>query len=177
MTRAHRVELGHVVGAHGLRGEIRVRFLGDDAGNLLEATGVWLGRGAEDADARHVEVRHARPGRPGEVRMTLAGVEGRDAAEALRGQTLMAEPRDLETLPDGEYYWYEFIGCEVVGHDGRPIGTVREIWETGAHDVLVVEDAVGAQRLLPTAAEFLREVDIERGRIVIEVIPGLLEPV
>jgi 16S rRNA processing protein RimM len=54
---------------------------------------------------------------------------------------------------------------------------VSELWETGAHDVLVVAGQDGQRRLVPAAQEFLKEVDVQQRRIVIEAIPGLLDPV
>ena len=57
---------------------------------------------------------------------------------------------------------------------GTPVGTVREIWETGAHDVLVVEDSSGRRHLLSTARELMPEVDPASGRIVVEILPGML---
>jgi 16S rRNA processing protein RimM len=65
----------------------------------------------------------------------------------------------------------------VEARDGEPIGTVKEIWETGAHDVLVVEGPDGRRVLLPAVGEFLREIDVAGRRLVIEAIPGLLDPV
>jgi 16S rRNA processing protein RimM len=81
----------------------------------------------------------------------------------------------LEALPEGEYYSYELVGCRVEGTDGLTIGAVREVWATGAVDVLVVEDEKGAQHLIPAVESQLREVDIEARRIVIEILPGLLD--
>jgi 16S rRNA processing protein RimM len=107
--------------------------------------------------------------------MALAGVRGREEAEALRGRYVLVDVALLDPLPSGEYYRCQLIGCEVVSHRGERIGTVREIWETGAHDVLVVDGEQGRQHLLPAAEDLLREVDVEQGRIVIEVIPGLLD--
>jgi 16S rRNA processing protein RimM len=60
--------------------------------------------------------------------------------------------------------------------DGRKLGTVRELMETGAHDVLIVEDGTGRDLLLPAAGALLREVDVAGRRIVIEVPEGLLDP-
>ena len=82
----------------------------------------------------------------------------------------------LPALPEGEWYWYQVVGCRVESHDGRAIGVVRELWETGAHDVLVVEGDDGRRRLLPAARELIREVDVAGRRIVVEVIEGLLDP-
>jgi 16S rRNA processing protein RimM len=83
----------------------------------------------------------------------------------------------LPELPAGEFYWYELIGCQVESEGGLQAGTVREIWQTGAHDVLVVEDEDGVRRLIPTAAELMKDVDLVARRIVVSDLPGLLEPV
>lgn len=140
---------------------------------------MWLSGappGAEGAADPPVAVRGAEPGRPGEARLRLDGVTDREEARALEGLWVLGEAAELEPLPEGEWYWYEIVGCRVEGHDGTAIGSVREIWETGAHDVLVVEGEDGRIRLLPAAEALLKEVDIRERRIVVEVIPGLLDP-
>jgi len=169
------VVVGVVAGPHGLRGQLRVRFTGDGPENLMGLAAVRLGTAPDASDAREYEVAKAVPGRPGEVRMSLEGVTRREDAEALRGATVWADPRRLAPLPEGEYYAFELVGCRVEGTDGRDVGTVREVWPTGAADVLVVESDAGGRHLVPAAEDLLRCVDPEARRIVIEVIPGLLE--
>jgi 16S rRNA processing protein RimM len=107
--------------------------------------------------------------------MTLAGVADRESAERLRGKLVVVEASQLEALPEGEYYSYQLVGCRVEGADGQSIGTVREVWPTGAVDVLVVEGKTGVRQLIPAAEDQLRAVDIEARRIVIEILPGLLD--
>jgi tRNA (guanine37-N1)-methyltransferase len=176
MAQDRRVVLGRVVGAHGIRGEIRVQVLGDGPENLMAIPRVTLGAGADDAAAEAREVEASGRGRPGEVRLRLRGVADRSAAEALRGCLVLADAALLPKLPPGEYYWYELVGCRVE-EGGRELGTIREIWETGAHDVLVVEGDDGARRLLPATRELLKEVDTAGRRVVVEGIPGLFEAV
>jgi 16S rRNA processing protein RimM len=151
--------------------------LGDSPGNLLRAERLWLGREEGDPEARRLEVETAAAGRSGEVRLRIIGIDRREDAEALRGRLVLAEAALLEELPPGEHYWFEFVGCAVELTDGRRIGTVSQLWETGAHDVLVVDGQDGERRLVPAARAFLREVDIRKRRIVIDPIPGLLDPV
>ena len=171
-----RVVLGRVTGAHALRGEVRVKFFGDGPQNLLQLPEVWLGEDRSDAKARHFEVMRAgMGGRAGEIRLALAGVVDRDAATALRGRFVLGDASRLEPLEEGEFYWYELVGCEVQGTNGTPVGTVREIWETGSHDVLVVEDASGRRHLFSTARELMPEVDPASRRIVVEILPGMLD--
>ena len=98
----------------------------------------------------------------------------RDAAEALRGATVLVRSEDLPKLPPGDFYAYELVGCEVFTADGRSIGTVRSILETGASDVLVIEGADGGEQLVPAAEPLLQQVDQAARRIVIDAPPGLL---
>jgi 16S rRNA processing protein RimM len=171
-----RVVLGRVVGAHGVRGLLRVAVSGGSPTHLVEATAVELS--FEDRDptrpVQRLAVVSASAGRPGEVRLGLEGVRNRDAAEALRGALVFGDAARLPVLEPGEHYWFELIGCEVETTSGLPLGRVREIWETGAHDVLVVEDPAGGQHLIPAVDAFVKEVDREARRIRIEPVPGLL---
>jgi len=164
------------VGAHGLRGQLRVRCFGAGP-EVLEAAPrlILVGEGDEPGAGLEVcyPVESVAPGRRGELRVALEGVQDREAAEALRGRQVLVETSDLEALPAGEYYGYQIVGCRVEAQDGTPVGTVREIWETGGSDLLVVEDEGGREQLLPAA--LLQEVDVEGRRAVIELLPGLLD--
>lgn len=170
--------LGVVAGAHGLRGELRVKLFGDGPEGLRRMPEVELAHGLDDAAARRCRVLRTATGRSGEVRLALEGVDDREGAEALRGRQVIGDAQYLEPLEPGEYRWFELIGCQVFAagaEEAPPVGTVREIWETGAHDVLVVEDEEGQRHLLPAAKAFLVSVDPGGRRIVYEVIPGLLD--
>ena len=153
-------------------------MLGDGPDHLLSLDSVALSSRAEapetDPATRVCEVRGSRAGRPGEVRLALAGVEDRDAAAEMRGTWVLADAADLPELGEDEHYWYEVIGYAVEDGDGKVLGTVRELLETPAHDVLVVVDDVGGQHLVPVVDAFVKEIDREERRIRIEAIPGLI---
>lgn len=172
-----RIVIGEIAGPHGLDGEVRVRIAGDGPDPLLTAEAVWLGTSATDPEARRYRVHGCGLGRKGEVRLRFEGIDGRDAIGRVVGLVVTAPASHLPALPDGEFYWYELIGCQVASESGLEVGTVREIWETGAHDVLVVEDEEGIRRLIPTARELMTDVNLETRRIVVVDLPGLFEPV
>ena len=174
-TEPLRLTLGRVVGAHGLRGELRVRLAAGTDNNLRAGSSVWLA--CEEGDPRAVEarVRAVGSGRRGEARLALEGVGSREAAEALRGRLVQAGVEQLGPLAAGEYYQYQLVGCRVEDGAGRVLGVVRGIWETGASDVLVVVDDAERELLIPAAREILREVDVAGRRIAIEAPPGLLD--
>jgi 16S rRNA processing protein RimM len=167
--------LGQIAGAHGLRGEVRVHFFGDAPENLMRVPEIWLGEAPDALNARHFEVAGGGSGRGGEVRLALVGIDDREAALALRKLFVLADADALAPLDADEFYWHELVGCLVVSRDGRAIGTVREIWETGGHDVLVVEGSGGERHLLSTARELMPEIDRDARRIVVEILPGMLE--
>lgn len=177
IQQQHKIVLGEVMGPHGLQGEVRVRIASDDPETLLGAEAVWLGKSSADPEARRYRVQGCGLGRKGEVRLRFDGVNGREAVGRLVGMLVTAPATLLPELPAGEFYWYELIGCEVATEEGESVGNVREIWETGAHDVLVVEDEDGVRRLIPTAPELMKDVDPVARRIIVVDLPGLLEPV
>ena len=172
-----RIVLGEIMGPHGLEGEVRVRIASDGPEPLLDAEAVWLGKSPTDPEARRYRVHGCGLGRKGEVRLRFDGVDGREAVGRLVGMLVTSPATLLPELPAGEFYWYELIGCRVESEGGEQAGIVREIWQTGAHDVLVVEDEDGVRRLIPTAAELMKDVDLVARRIVVADLPGLLEPV
>ncbi len=174
-TGETRVELGQVVGAHGIRGQVRVRYFGDGPDHLLNCSEVWLAPDLKDSQPRRFEVLFGGTGRAGEARLALAGIDDRDAAKALRGLLVVVDESQLDHLAEDEFYWHQLIGCAVECIDGRPIGIVAEIWETGAHDVLVVRDEKGNQNLIPTARELTPRIDLAERKIVVQEIPGLFE--
>lgn len=170
------IVLGRIVGAHALRGEVRVRFFGDGPGQLLNAERVYLGTDdTRPQDAQPRDVKRTGTGRSSEVRLLLDGVSDRNGAEALKGRFVFGEMADLPTLGADEFYWHELAGFEVWSDEGQLIGRVRELWETGAHDVLVVDGEDGQQVLLPTAREFMTRIDRDARRIDVKLIPGLLD--
>ncbi len=168
--------LGRVLGAHGVHGWIRVRFTGDGPEHLLAAGCVTLSEDEQGTGGRKFEVEGGGTGRTGEARLKLEGVKDREAAQALRGQWVLADEAGLAALPDGEFYWYQLVGCRVETEDGVPVGMVQELWETGAHDVLVIRSEDGRQVLVPTAKELLPQIDLKAKRLVVAGIPGLIEP-
>lgn len=183
MTTTQRVPVGLVTGAFGADGELRVRWLGDGPETLLDAEIVWLAREEADPLPRRHTVRAAAVLGGDEVRMHVAGLRDRSSAEAYKNHLVLIDTARLEPLGDDEFYWHQLVGCQVDSTEGETLGTVTSLWETGSHDVLVVEPTLARggeggdskPYLIPTAREFVTEIDIEARRVVVNVLPGLLE--
>jgi 16S rRNA processing protein RimM len=80
---------------------------------------------------------------------------------------------DLGPLPDGVYYHWEIIGLRVETEEGESLGSLGQILSTGANDVYVVRTPDGSELLLPAIAEVIRKVDLESGRMMVHLLPGL----
>ena len=170
------VVLGRVLGAHGVKGWLRVGWLGDGPAHLLAARTLGFSGRRDDPSPTQHEIEAGGSGRKGEVRLRVRGICNRHAAEAQRGAWVTVPRAQLRALPEGEFYWHQLVGCAVTLPDGRALGVVRELWETGAHDVLVVGGEGERVRLIPTAREVLLRVDLAARVLVVADVPGLFEP-
>lgn len=155
-----------------------MRWLGEGPENLLAAKKVELaeGRGIGDPAPAAFEVEGGGRGRSGEVRLALRGVDRREIAETLRGRLVTVDAAELPRAQAGEAYWFELVGCQVETPSGYVVGRVRELWDTPAHATLVVVGGDGREHLIPAAPALLRQLDVAAKRIVIEDLPGLIDP-
>ncbi len=165
------VPVAAVVGAHGLRGLLRVRPYHDDSSVLVPGASVLIERNGWWGRAHLATVApHGR----GLLLVGIDGIGDRTAAESAAGARLLTPPADLPALADDEYYWHEIEGYAVETTAGVQLGTVAETLATGLNDVWVVRDGA-REYLIPAIADVVREIDRGGRRIVIEPLPGLLD--
>jgi 16S rRNA processing protein RimM len=105
--------------------------------------------------------------------LLLEGCEDRDSAEHWREQTIFIRLEEAEPLPEGVYYRWQILGLDVVSDQDEPLGKVEQILETGANDVYLVRDESGNELLLPAIESVILQVDLERGRLLVHLLPGL----
>ncbi len=154
------VVLGRISGLFGVKGWLKIRSYTDPREAILDYEG-WLIE--QDGTWKTVEaVEGKRHGKTVIVR--LAGVEDRDAAAGYVN-TVIAVSRDkLPATGDKEYYWSDLEGLQVLGQDGRLLGRVAYLLETGANDVLVVQG--DKETLIPfIVGDVVKNVDLAKGEI------------
>ncbi len=170
------LEVGVVAGAHGLRGAVRIRLYDPNSDALTIGRWVELVRG--ESSLGRFEVRSAAPvpGDTGRVRVELAGVGDRDAAEMLRGAAVKIEREALTALAPDEFYVADTIGRRVIDGAGRELGTVVGVTSNGAQDLLEIRfrDRRGRAQtwLLPVLPVYIRDVDTTGVRV--ELPDGML---
>jgi 16S rRNA processing protein RimM len=160
-----------IVGAHALRGLLRVRPHQPPAPSLAPGRTVLVDRAGT---RRALRVRSANPHGRGLLLLSLEGVDDRSAAEALAGATILVEASALPPAGEGEFYYHEVVGFDVVTVGGERLGTVASTFSTGPNDVWIVREGE-REHLIPVIADVVRAIDRPGRRIVIDPLPGLLE--
>ena len=160
--------IGRIRAPHGIRGEVRVELLTDFPERYRTLKRVYLG---ERHEARAVEAARFTPKG---VLLKLAGVNARDAADALRGAYVALPEADLPPLPTGNFPHLQVRGLSVYAEDGRHLGAVAEILTTGSNDVYVVRGGPSGEILLPAIADVILSIDLQAERITVRLIPGLV---
>ncbi len=163
------VTVGHITGAHGILGWVRIRPYSEDAETLLTAKEWWL-----DKPSLHtVNVLRTRV-HGDEVLARLSTVQSREEAEAAKGTQIQVSRSLFPELDEGEFYWVDLIGLKVVNSGGDSLGVVYDLMDNGVHQILRVEaekaDDSGKRReiLIPFVDKFVGEIDMKTGKITVD---------
>ena len=152
-----RVALAAVAGAHGVKGELRLKLFSDSIESLSRHENLLVG----GASRRLLAIRDS--GKTAVAR--FEGISDRSAAEALRGSLVEVDRSRLPPLEQGEYYHADLIGLSAVDGEGNDVGTVVSVENYGAGDLLEIEDAAGKRSLIPFRDGI---ADLREGRIVLD---------
>jgi len=152
-----RIALAAVAGAHGVKGEVRLKLFSERAESLAAHEKLYVGGTAR----RLLTIRDG--GKTAVAR--FEGIDDRSAAEALRGSLVEVDRSALPPLEEGEYYHADLIGLPCVDRDGQAVGTVLAIENYGAGDLLEIELEDGKRSLTPFRPGI---ADLEGGRIVVD---------
>jgi len=160
---ARDILLAAIIGAQGLKGAVKVKLF-TEAPESLSRYGVL-----KDKHGKRFEVTAIRSGKDGEAVISFAGVDDRDAAEALKGTELFIARDQLPATAEEEFYHADLIGLEAQDSEGRTLGKVTAIHNYGASDVMEIARPDGDSVLLAFTRETVPVIDIASGRVVVAV--------
>lgn len=170
--------VGQIIGVHGVRGEVKATILTDDPSRFGRLRRVFVGLDGMEPVAYGLEGYRFHQKW---VLLKLQGVDDRDKARTLRDQLIQVSLEEAIPLEEGEYYEHQIIGLEVWTASGQNLGQVAEILYSSAHEIYVVRgrDAQPPQKspreiLIPAVTGVVLEVDLEAGRLLVELPEGLL---
>jgi len=135
------IALAAVAGAHGVKGELRLKLFSDSVDSLSANRKLFVG-------GKEMRLLSVRPAGKGAV-ARFEGVADRSAAEGLRGSLVEIDRAALPPLEEGEYYHADIIGLPAFDHDGIAVGTVVGVENYGAGDLLEIESEAGKRSLIP----------------------------
>lgn len=153
---------------HGLGGEMLMDVLTDFPERLKPKLTVYAGDNHSP-----LRIRSCRWHRQA---MLIAFDAYRDPETAgeLRNCLIYVRSDTLPPLEEGEYYHHQLLGLRVLSDEGQSLGVVAEILETGANDVYVVRSETGPEILMPNIDSVVLEIDLERGKMLVHLLPGLI---
>ncbi|WP_221564231.1 ribosome maturation factor RimM [Alkalihalobacillus sp. TS-13] len=167
--------VGKIVNTHGIRGEVRVITRSDFADERYEeGSKLYLFQPGKN-EPMPLVVRSHRKHKQFDL-VSFEGYPSINEVQPLRDGILKVHKEQLKDLPEGEFYYYEIIGCEVKTIDGKHLGKVKDILSPGANDVWVVySDETKKEVLIPYIDPVVKVVDVVKKQILIEPMEGLLE--
>ena len=164
------LEIGQIVNTFGIKGMVKIKPFTDEINRFDRLKKIYISNKNGKKEYQIQKVKYHK----NMVLMKLEGVDTPEQADLLRQSYLLVDRADEEPLEEGVYYIVDLLGLEVYTDDNKLLGKVDDIFNTGSNDIYVVKDEMGKQILLPGIPEVLKNVDLEKGRITVHLIPGLI---
>ncbi len=164
------LEIGQIVNTFGIKGMVKIKPFTDDIKRFDKLKDIYIKSKKNEKEYEVEEVKYHK----NMVLMKLKGVNTIEEAELLRQSYLLVDREKEEPLEEGIYYIVDLLGLEAYTEEGEFLGRVDDIFNTGSNDIYVIKDELGKQILLPGIPDVLKKVDLEEGKIIFHLIPGLM---
>jgi 16S rRNA processing protein RimM len=167
----NKLQVGVISSTHGVRGEVKVFPTTDDVKRFKRLKEVILETGKEELTLEIEGVKFFKQF----AILKFKGIDNINDIEKYKGKSLFVTRKNAVPLRRDEYFIADLQGLSVEDEDGNLIGTLRDVMETGANDVYIVDMTDGREVLLPAIKECILDVDVEGGKIRVHMMDGLLD--
>lgn len=172
------LRIGVITAAHGLKGEVKVYPTTDSLSRFKQVRRVILNTPKGQIET---EITGAKSFKNLAI-VKFAAFDDVEQVKNLHGTDVMIYREDGQKLAPGEYYIADLIGCKVTDEEGKTVGTVKDVLQTGANDVYIVDTSEGdlpcgdknAELLLPVIPDCIKNVDVENSVITVHIMEGLV---
>ena len=164
------LKVGVITTTHGVRGEVKVYPTTDEPERFLDLDYVLLDTGKE---LRRLDIKNVRFFK-NLVILKFDGIDNINDIEKYKGRDLWIPREKAQELDEDEYYIADLLGMKVLLEDGTEFGTLKDVMETGANDVYIVNSVEHGEVLLPAIKECILDVDVEAGTMTVHLMKGLL---
>ena len=167
----NRLQVGVISSTHGVRGEVKVFPTTDDVKRFKRLKEVILETGKEEL---LLEIEGVKFFKQFAI-LKFKGFDNINDIEKYKGKSLFVTRKNAVPLRKDEYFIADLQGLIVEDEEGNQIGTLRDVMETGANDVYIIDMVDGREVLLPAIKECILDVDVEGGKIHVHMMDGLLD--
>lgn len=164
------VELGKIVNTSGLKGLLKIVPYTDDITRFDDLETIYVEKDKKLTKFNIEMVRYHK----NMVIMKLKGIDDINDAEQYKNTYIKILRSDLKKLPKDTYYIIDLIGLEVYEEQGKLLGKLEDIYNTGSNDIYVVKDDLGKSLLLPAISDVIKQISLEEKKIIVHLIEGLI---
>ncbi|MDF2909456.1 MAG: ribosome maturation factor RimM [Sporolactobacillus laevolacticus] len=165
--------VGKIVNTQGIKGEVRVVSATDFPEERYAKGAILHLRDQKNSGEQTLKVKSYRRHKQFDC-LTFENHPSINDVEKYKGFSLYVAKEQLSELGQGEFYYHEIIGLEVVTDTGRELGRVKEILSPGANDVWVI-DTGAKDVLIPYISDVVKNVDVAQKKVTVHLIPGLID--
>lgn len=165
-----RLEIGQIVNTFGIKGFVKIYPYVDDIQRFDDLKNIYVKIRKQETKLEIEEVKYQK----NMVLIKFKGIETVEQAEKLRNAYLEIDRSDAIALEEGQYFIADLLGLEVFLDTGEKLGVLEDIFNTGSKDIYVVKNELGKQFLLPYIDEVIKEIDLEKEKITVHLIEGLI---
>ena len=163
------LRVGVFANTHGIRGEIKVYPTTDDMTRFKKLKTIYLDTGLETKKLDIQSIKFFK----NMVILKFKGIDNINDIEKYKGKDLLITREQAVPLEEDEYFICDIIDAKVVTEDGQDYGILKEVLQTGANDVYVVETTQGKEVLLPVIPDCVLSIDVEQKIVIARILPGL----
>lgn len=165
------LRVGVIANTHGIKGEVKVYPTTDDMERFKQLKQVVLDTGKEHKTLEIVNVRYFKQ----MVILKFKGIDNINDIEKYKGKDLLVTRDQAVPLEEDEYFIFDIIGADVITTQEEKIGVIKEVLQTGANDVYVVETVEEKEILLPVIPDCVKNIDPENKKVIVEIMEGLID--
>lgn len=163
--------VGVIANTHGIRGEVKVFPTTDHVERFQDLKQVILDTGKEKIDLEIQGVKYFK----NMAILKFKGIDNINDIEKYKGKDLLVTRENAVELEEDEFYLADVLDAKVITDEGKELGVISDILETGANDVFVVKTESGKELLFPVTKECILDIDTDEMVVTVHVLPGLLD--
>jgi len=163
-------EVGQIVNTFGIKGFVKIYPYVDDITRFDDLKKVYVKSKNKENELEIEQIKYQK----NMVLVKFKGIETVEQAELLRNAYVEIDRKDAIKLEEGQYFIADLLGLEVVSDTGIRLGILEDIFNTGSKDIYVVKDELGKQILLPYIDEVVKSIDLQKGKITVHLLEGLI---